>query len=351
MALTRRATNRVSSAIWPGFVDAMTALLLVLMFVLTIFMIVQFVLRETISGQETELDALAAEVNSLALALGLEQQSVAALEDQRPALSATLDEAGVTAEQQSALIAALQGQVADQEKRTRARAAQITSFEAQVASLLAERDDARAEAGALEVERDRLVSEQEALQLAVARAREEIDAQTEAARLAAARRDALQALIADLRNRVSDRETSLADALASLQAAEVEAAEATERASAVEEARLARPRRRRGTASPARGCRRGPDRGGTGATGGGRRSGSLRQRLAERGRRTDRDDAGARGAASTGGRNADAARCGPNGGRGPDGTARVRARRAGGRCCGTRRRARGTGCPARRRSQ
>jgi chemotaxis protein MotB len=43
------------------------------------------------------------------------------------------------------------------------------------------------------------VSEQEALQLAVAQAREEIDAQAEAARLAAARREALQALIADLR--------------------------------------------------------------------------------------------------------------------------------------------------------
>ena len=51
MALSRRATRNVSASIWPGFVDAMTALLLVLMFVLTIFMVVQFVLRETISGQ------------------------------------------------------------------------------------------------------------------------------------------------------------------------------------------------------------------------------------------------------------------------------------------------------------
>ena len=56
MALTRRANRNVSSSIWPGFVDAMTALLLVLMFVLTIFMVVQFVQREMISGQESELD-------------------------------------------------------------------------------------------------------------------------------------------------------------------------------------------------------------------------------------------------------------------------------------------------------
>lgn len=54
MALSRRTGQRFQASIWPGFVDAMTGLLLVLMFVLTIFMLVQFVLRETISGQETE---------------------------------------------------------------------------------------------------------------------------------------------------------------------------------------------------------------------------------------------------------------------------------------------------------
>ena len=55
MALSRRTGQRFQGSIWPGFVDAMTGLLLVLMFVLTIFMVIQFVLRETISGQETEL--------------------------------------------------------------------------------------------------------------------------------------------------------------------------------------------------------------------------------------------------------------------------------------------------------
>ena len=64
MALSRRSTQRVSASIWPGFVDAMSALLLVLMFVLTIFMIVQFMLRETISGQETALDALTGELTA-----------------------------------------------------------------------------------------------------------------------------------------------------------------------------------------------------------------------------------------------------------------------------------------------
>ena len=73
MALSRRSGARLQSSIWPGFVDAMTGLLLVLMFVLTIFMMVQFVLREEISGQATKLDALSAEVAALSLALGMEQ--------------------------------------------------------------------------------------------------------------------------------------------------------------------------------------------------------------------------------------------------------------------------------------
>jgi len=72
MALTRRSGQRFQGSIWPGFVDAMTGLLLVLMFVLTIFMVVQFVLQETITGQETELDALFDEVRGLVQGLGLQ---------------------------------------------------------------------------------------------------------------------------------------------------------------------------------------------------------------------------------------------------------------------------------------
>ena len=80
MALSRRTGQRFQNSIWPGFVDAMTGLLLVLMFVLTFFMVVQFVLRETISGQEDELNQLAGEVAALAQALGLEENRAADLD-------------------------------------------------------------------------------------------------------------------------------------------------------------------------------------------------------------------------------------------------------------------------------
>ena len=58
MALARRGSQRFATSIWPGFVDALTALLLILMFVLSIFMIVQFTLRERITGQDQKLEEL-----------------------------------------------------------------------------------------------------------------------------------------------------------------------------------------------------------------------------------------------------------------------------------------------------
>ena len=93
MALSRRTGQRFQASIWPGFVDAMTGLLLVLMFVLTIFMIVQFVLRETISGQEDELTTLADEVAALAGALGLEERENSRLQARLGALNTTLSQA------------------------------------------------------------------------------------------------------------------------------------------------------------------------------------------------------------------------------------------------------------------
>ena len=234
MALTRRSTQRMSGSIWPGFVDAMTALLLVLMFVLTIFMVMQAVQRETITGQETELDQLAAEVTSLSVALGLSQQQTSRLEDDLSSLQNESD-------RQSALINNLTGQLDQQAQALSERDAAIASFEAQVATLLSERDDARAlgaELAAniedLEAARAVLISEQEAMQLALAQARTEIDAQSEAARLAAARREALEALTADLQAEAEAREASLSQALAAL-----EASEATQAALAEADARAA----------------------------------------------------------------------------------------------------------------
>lgn len=218
MALSRRSSNRFQNAIWPGFVDAMTGLLLVLMFVLTIFMVIQFVLRETITGQESELDALGVEVASLAATLGLER-------DRTASLTTDLNAATAQATQQAGRIAALIAERETQDLALAQAQTQITEFEAQVAGLLTDRSDALANIAGLEAEQTRLITQQEALNLALAQARTEIDAGTQAARLAAARREALEALVADLETE-SDANTARITALEVEQLTDAAAAEA-----------------------------------------------------------------------------------------------------------------------------
>ncbi|MFZ5963440.1 peptidoglycan -binding protein [Thalassococcus sp. BH17M4-6] len=222
MALSRRTGQRFQSSIWPGFVDAMTGLLLVLMFVLTIFMVVQFVLRETISGQENQLNNLSGEIAALAQALGLEQRRNTALSNELGALSATLEDRNARLDEQDNIIAALSATRDRQAAELEAAAGRIASFEEQVAGLLSERDDARTRVSDLEAAQAELLDEREALNLALASARDEVDAQAEAARLAAARREALEALTADLRAQnadASDRVTALSAEVDELTAA------------------------------------------------------------------------------------------------------------------------------------
>ena len=221
MALSRRSGARLQANVWPGFVDAMTALLLVLTFVLTIFMVVQFVLRDQLDLQGSELDELTGEVLQLSSALGLER-------DRSSALGADLDAARSEAGRQADLIAALNRRVEDGE-------AAVASFEAQVASLIAERDEAR-DTGVQQADRiAALESDADALNLALASARSEIDTAAEEARRAAAEREAFETLIADLRSEAETRATSLADAAAALAAAEGSAAAAQDQVASLTE--------------------------------------------------------------------------------------------------------------------
>ena len=209
MALSRRTGQRFQGSIWPGFVDAMTGLLLVLMFVLTIFMVIQFVLRETISGQETELNTLSAEIAAIAEALGLEQERVKSLETELGTLSSNLSDAETQVAAQSALIAQLTSE-RDQTANALADAnSKITAFEAQVAGLLASQQENLANIQSLENRRDELMSEAEALNLALAQARDEIDVAAEEARRKASEREALEALLASLRKDKADASTTI----------------------------------------------------------------------------------------------------------------------------------------------
>ena len=227
MGLSR--SRRDGGNIWAGFVDAVTTLLMVLMFVLTIFTVMQSMLRDTITEQGTQLSELNAQVAQLADALGLERTKSTELTAQVGSLQSSLGAARTEAERRAGLIAGLSADLTAKQGELAAAQGRIASFEAQVASLLAERDAQKGQIGSLtaslsdlQAAQSRLITEKEALDLAVAKARDEIDAGKETARLAAARRDALEAMIADLRRRASEGEISLAAALASLEASKAE---------------------------------------------------------------------------------------------------------------------------------
>lgn len=257
MALNRASTNRFSATIWPGFVDAMTALLMVLMFVLTIFVIVQSVLREQVtnqgstitrqeeqlSRQEQRLNQLGQQVSALGQALSVSEERGTGLEEQlaeqddvQASLEDQLAQSQAQARDRAARITRLGNQLESSRTELQDAKSRLTDFEAEVATLIAARHkDFTESAAAQKALQDRLDQEQErasVAELAVAAARTETDASAEAARLAAARREALEALVADLRSRNAETGAQTAQLRQDLTATET-------RLSKAEAARLA----------------------------------------------------------------------------------------------------------------
>ena len=198
MALSRRTGQRFQASIWPGFVDAMTGLLLVLMFVLTIFMVVQFVLRETITGQESELSQLTAEIAAISTALGLEQEKVVALEGQLVGLKSQLIETNSEINRQSILISQLSLEKDNALTALGSAKVKIASFEEQIAAFVASQNRDRNSIFVLESEKETLISEKARLNSILAAAQSDIDKSEEEARRKAAELKALEALIASL---------------------------------------------------------------------------------------------------------------------------------------------------------
>jgi chemotaxis protein MotB len=75
---------------WPGFVDALSTLILCVIFLLTVFMVAQFFLSQEVAGKDTALARLNAQISRLSQLLSLEQTGKANLEDQVAQLRASL---------------------------------------------------------------------------------------------------------------------------------------------------------------------------------------------------------------------------------------------------------------------
>jgi chemotaxis protein MotB len=148
MALGRMRRDR-GIDYWPGFVDALSTLILAVVFLLSVFAIVQFYLSQEVTGKDTALARLNSQIAQLMELLSLEKTGKADLEDAIAALRAGLASAegerdrykglyeslGTGANSAQTQVTALTGQL-DAEKRVSARAlAQVELLNQQIAAL------------------------------------------------------------------------------------------------------------------------------------------------------------------------------------------------------------------------
>jgi chemotaxis protein MotB len=89
MALARRGRERTVDY-WPGFVDALSTLILGIVFLLSVFVIVQFFLSQEVTGKDTALARLNAQLAQLTELLSLEKVGKSNLEDSLASLRANL---------------------------------------------------------------------------------------------------------------------------------------------------------------------------------------------------------------------------------------------------------------------
>ena len=75
---------------WPGFVDALSTLVLGIIFLLTVFMVVQFYLTQEVTGKDTVLSRLNAQIAQLTELLSLEKTGKLSIEEEMAQLRSSL---------------------------------------------------------------------------------------------------------------------------------------------------------------------------------------------------------------------------------------------------------------------
>src|SRR5476651_313728 len=65
MALARTRRSESGMNYWPGFVDALSTLILSIIFILTVFVVVQFYLQQEIAGKDAALGQLNVQIAQL----------------------------------------------------------------------------------------------------------------------------------------------------------------------------------------------------------------------------------------------------------------------------------------------
>ena len=197
--LTRRSGERFTANIWPGFVDAMTAILLILMFILSIFMIVQSVLRDTISSQKIELDEQQTELSQLGNNLEDLKNELGMLKSEKSKLQTLSNKQKTQLTAQETELQEKINLLTRLRNDMKVAETKITDFKSQVASLIAKRLELNEK---LKIEKKKIskeVSNREAAELALAAARDTISQKISKEKMMAASNEALEQLIQKLK--------------------------------------------------------------------------------------------------------------------------------------------------------
>jgi chemotaxis protein MotB len=185
MAGLSRRSRPASADIWPGFVDALASLLMVIIFLLTVFVLAQFFLSELLAGRDQALKRLESNIAELTEMLGLEKRANVELRG---------------------TVARLAGQLQ---------------------SSTAERDQLTVRLSEIEATASRMTAEAERLKLAMAEALKEVATSKESIRVRLLEIASLEADIAALRKLRKALERQVGTLAASLKASQVEAGKLT----------------------------------------------------------------------------------------------------------------------------
>ena len=163
MAARSRARTRGSTNTWPGFVDALAGLLLAFIFLLVVFVLYQFFLRDLLSDQDAALDRLNREIAELGDLLSLERQASADMRLDMAQLAASLQSSTAErdelvlalriqadrAEDAEAALAAVQQTVEADRETITAQLSELESLRRDIVALRTVRAELEAEVGRL----------------------------------------------------------------------------------------------------------------------------------------------------------------------------------------------------------
>jgi chemotaxis protein MotB len=149
MALARGRRSEAGMNYWPGFVDALSTLILGIIFMLTIFVVVQFFLQQEVAGKDTALNRLNSQIAQLTELLSLEKSGksdletqlaqmragLAAAEGERDKFKGQYEGAGINLTEQKNQISELSGNLEGQKKITDKALAQVEVLNQQIAAL------------------------------------------------------------------------------------------------------------------------------------------------------------------------------------------------------------------------